>query len=209
MLYRESAQTGPGAPASPQRLTRRPVGGGSPEMVLEEPAGVDWGFLCPVRPGSSCVLSQREGKDRVFYLLDPIRGKGSQLGKIEVSEARVEAWNISPDGSRLALVDDNKYQGQVEVLTLADHAWHEVAVEPGWGDLQSIAWAMDGKSFFATVWRPDSFNLVYITSSGKVKPLISNGRRQWMINPLPAPNGKYLAFQAQTWDSNVWMLENF
>ena len=178
-------------------------------MMLEEPAGVDWGFLCPVRPGSPCVLSQREGKDRVFYLLDPIRGKGSQLGKIEVSEARVEAWNISPDGSRLALVDINKYQGRVEVLTLADHAWHEVAVEPGWGDLQSIAWAMDGKSFFATVWRPDSFNLVYIASSGKVKPLISNGRRQWMINPLPAPNGKYLAFQAQTWDSNVWMLENF
>jgi Tol biopolymer transport system component/predicted Ser/Thr protein kinase len=209
MLYRESAQTEPGAPPSPQRLTRRPVGGGSPEMVLEEPAGVDWGFLCPVRPGSSCVLSQREGKDRVFYLLDPIRGKGSQLGKIEVSEARFEAWNISPDGSRLALVDDNKYQGRVEVLTLADHAWHEVAVEPGWQDLQSIAWAMDGKSFFATVWGPDSFNLVYITSSGKVKPLISNGRRQWMINPLPAPNGKYLAFQAQTWDSNAWMLENF
>jgi Tol biopolymer transport system component len=209
MLYGESAQTEPGAPPSPSRLMRRPVGGGSPEMVLEEPAAVDWDFWCPVRPGSPCVLSQREGKDLVFYLLDPVRGRGSQLGKIEISGARFVWWNVSPDGSRLAVVDAVKYEGRVEVLTLSDHAWHEVAVEPGWEDLQSIAWAVDGKSFFATVWRPDSFNLVYITSSGKVKPLIRNGRRQWMINPLPAPNGKYLAFQAQTWDSNAWMLDNF
>ena len=209
LLYGESAQTEPGALPSPIRLMRRPVGGGSPEMMLEEPAAAEPSFWCPIRPGSSCVLSRREGKDLVFYQLDPVRGKGNQLGKIEVFESRFGGWNISPDGSQLALVDEDKYKGRVEVLTLADHAWHEVAVEPGWQDLQSIAWAVDGKGFFATVWRPDSFNLVYITFSGKVKPLIQNGRRQWMINPLPAPNGKYLAFQAQTWDSNVWMLENF
>jgi serine/threonine protein kinase len=42
-----------------------------------------------------------------------------------------------------------------------------------------------------------------------VKPLIRNGHRQAMGNPLPSPDGKYLAFQAQTWDSKVWMLEDF
>jgi dipeptidyl aminopeptidase/acylaminoacyl peptidase len=109
----------------------------------------------------------------------------------------------------LALVDEAKYGGEIKVLTLSDHAWHEVSVEPGWGHLQSIAWGMDGKGFFATVWRPDSFNLVYITSAGKVKPLVRNGHRQWMVNPLPSPDGKYLAFEAQTWDANVWVLENF
>ena len=209
MLYREWTQTEPGAPRSPRRLMRRPVGTGSPEMMLEEPAAVKLSYWCPVRPGSPCVLGQREGKDLVFYPLDPVRGKGSQLGKIEVSETPYAWWNISPDGSRVALVDEAKYGGKIKVLTLSDHAWHEVSVEPGWGYLQSIAWAMDGKGFFATVWRPDSFNLVYITSAGKVKPLVRNGHRQWMVNPLPSPDGKYPAFEAQTWDANVWMLENF
>jgi hypothetical protein len=56
---------------------------------------------------------------------------------------------------------------------------------------------------------PDSFDLLHVTLAGKVKLLVRNRHRQWMVNPLPSPDGKYLAFQAQTWDSNVWMLEGF
>jgi Tol biopolymer transport system component len=207
LLYTESAYAAPGAPPVPHRLMRRPAGGGSAEMVLEEPAGKDWGYECPRTTGSSCVLRELEGKQCNFYSLDPVRGKGRPLGKIEVSEEW--DWALSPEGSRLALVDQNKYRGRVEVLNFSDGSWHDLSVEPEWGFLQSIAWAADGKSFYATVWRPDSFNLVYITPDGKVKPLIRNGHRQWMINPLPSPDGKHLAFAAQTWDANVWMLENF
>ena len=77
----------------------------------------------------------------------------------------------------------------------------------------SLAVVLAGLASGLFVWhrvgtRPDSFNLVCTTCAGKVKPLLRNGHRQWMINPLPSPDGKYLAFQAQTWDSNVWMLEN-
>jgi serine/threonine protein kinase/Tol biopolymer transport system component len=209
LLYAESAYTAPGAPPGPERLMRRPAGGGSAEMVLEEPAGKQWQYACPLKSGSPCVLGEREGKVEYFYSLDPGRGKGPQLGKIEVSETDMSGWALSPDGSRLALVVEYKYRGRVELLNLEDGAWHELAVEPYWGGLQSIAWAVDGKGFYATVWRPDSFNLVYLTLAGKVKPLLRNGHRQWMYGPLPSPDGKYLAFQAQTWDSNVWMLEGF
>ena len=97
----------------------------------------------------------------------------------------------------------------MEVLTLSDRAWHEVSGEPGWGDFQSIAWAADGNGFFVTSNLPESKNLLHVTLTGEVKPLLHYDRRQWMINPLPSPNGKYLAFQATTWDSNVWMLEGF
>ena len=208
MLYAESTLAGPGAPPSEARLMRRPAAGGSPEMVLEEPAGMLWEFRCPLKPGSSCVLSQKEGKDLVFYSLDPVRGKGERLEKMEVSAASFLSWNVSPDGSRLALVD-LKYKGRIEVLTFSDRAWHEVSAESGWGDLTSVAWAADGKGFFVASWLPDSFNLLHVTLTGKVKPLLRNAHRQWMDSPLPSPDGKYLAFQAQTWDSNVWMLENF
>ncbi len=38
---------------------------------------------------------------------------------------------------------------------------------------------------------------------------VRNGHRQWMASPLASPDGKWLAYQAHTWDGNVWMLESF
>jgi Tol biopolymer transport system component len=207
LLYGESPTATPGAPPAPSRLMRRPVGGGSPEMVLEEPGGAQWDFACPAKPGSSCVLRQKEEKDYVFYSLDPVRGRGEQLGRVEVSYGT--GWNISPDGSRLALVDPHKYHGRIEVLTVRGHSWRELSTDPGWGDFQSIAWSADGKGFFVTSWLPNSFNLLHVTLGGKVNPLLRNGHRQFMSNPLPSPDGKWLAFQGETTDSNVWLLEGF
>jgi DNA-binding winged helix-turn-helix (wHTH) protein len=210
MLYRESAPILPGVPASPSRLMRRPVAGGSPEMVLEEPGDLSWDYRCPVKPSSSCVLSRHEGKDLVFYRLDPTRGRGEPLGKIEVAPTRVAEWNIAPDGSRLALVGGmDMYQGRIEVLTFRDHAWREVSVETGWGIFQSVSSTADGEGFFVTSWLPDSFNLLHVTPAGKVSPLLRNAGVQWMFDPLPSPDGKHLAFLAETYYVNVWMLENF
>jgi len=42
-----------------------------------------------------------------------------------------------------------------------------------------------------------------------VKLLLHNGLSRWLHNPLPSPDGKYLSFSAQTWDSNIWMVDNF
>ena len=56
---------------------------------------------------------------------------------------------------------------------------------------------------------PESFDLISVTLSGKVQPLLNNAHKQWMARPMASPDGKHLAFQAQTWDSNVWMIANF
>ena len=63
------------------------------------------------------------------------------------------------------------------------------------------------KGFFVTSYLPDSFNLLHVTPGGKVNPLVRNGHRQWLTSPVPSPDGRHLAFQAQSWDSNVWILE--
>jgi Tol biopolymer transport system component len=60
--------------------------------------------------------------------------------------------------------------------------------------------------FLTTVY-PAS--LVHVTLSGKVKRLLKSAHRQWMNRPRPSPDGKYLAFQALTVESNIWLLENF
>jgi hypothetical protein len=80
LLYAERARTGPGAPASPYRLMRRPVAGGSPEPILEHPAIGGWGFGCPPNPRAGCVLTLDEGKDMVSTGLILHGAKGSGLG---------------------------------------------------------------------------------------------------------------------------------
>ena len=209
LLYWESA--GGEAPDGKTRLMRQEVEGGPAETVLEAASHEQrHTFSCSSNPHAivPCVVSLNEGSDLVFYAVDPLRGKGNRLGKIEVFGA-YEDWGLSPDGSSVALVDADKYDGRIEVLNLANGSWHEIAVGPGGEHLQSIAWAADGKSFYATPHSPYLYNILHITLEGKVQKLLDSGRPQWMVSPLPSPDGKYLAFDAQTWDSNVWMIDNF
>jgi WD40 repeat protein len=145
-----------------------------------------------------------EGAHLVFASLDPLRGKGVEVGRIECPDCW-NSWNISPDGSSLALVTDT---GQINVFSIRSRRWHQITLEPRWKVLQYVAWGADGKSLYATCWSADSFDLIHVTLTGKVTPVFHNGHRLWMANLAPSPDGKYLAFEAGTSDSNVWLLEN-
>ena len=171
-------------------------------------------FRCRYNPKASspCVLALREGKDLVFYSLDPILGRGSRLGKIEVASSDwARGWDLSPDGSHVALVDPHKYGGRIEVLTLSDGTCHELSPELQGHDLYSIGWAADGKSFLAVSRLRDSLDLLHVTLAGKVQTMLSpeGYQNQFLRGPLASPDGRYLAFKAQTWDGNVWMIDNF
>jgi len=210
ILYWESARPDGKAPPSSVRLMRQPAAGGSPELVLEIPYSEEAGpeLSCPQKREKPCVLSTRQGQSLVFYALDPVRGKGDALSKIETARNDISDWGVSPDGSQLAMLDDN-HRDRIEILTFSNRTLHEIAVDPGWGYYLSVAWAVDGKGLFLTTQLPDSFDLVHVTISGKVTLLLNNAQRQGMFEPLPSPDGKYLAFGAMTIDSNVWLLENF
>jgi DNA-binding winged helix-turn-helix (wHTH) protein/Tol biopolymer transport system component len=200
ILYHDHVPSSSQADASSQRLMRLPVAGGSPEQVLELPAASSFEYRCPLKAGS-CVLSQKQGRELLFYSLDPVRGKGRLLGKTDRWAPRLLswAWDVSPDGSRVAVVSSGN-----NILTLANGAWHEIPVDARWGT-EYIAWTADGEGFLAT---SDKLDLLHITTAGKVNVLMHNDRAQWPAWPVPSPDGKYLAFQAQTNDFNAWMIEN-
>ncbi len=213
-LYVEWTPTALGAPPTPDRIMRRPVAGGSPEKVLQEPGGDTqglyvWEYKCPLRPGSPCVLGEKNGNDLNFYSFDPVRGKGKQLAKAVVRPFFGWDWDVSPDGSRLALIGSAGHDFRIDLLNFSDSTWHETPLERPLGLLGSIAWAADGKGFFLTSWQNNSNDLLHVTLAGKIEPLIRNGYRQGIGKLLPSPDGKYLAYQGNTTDSNVWMLENF
>ncbi len=214
ILFRETRHRLGNEDASPARLMRRPAAGGPAETVLqEEPADLQWSYECGTRPGSSCVLSELEKPKQttvVFYSLDPLRGKGAKLGQFShlADWSGHSGWSLSPDGKRIAYVTK---QGHIEIMSLDDRIWREISLPASWQQLQTAAWAADGKSLFVTCWEPDSSDLLQVRLNGRVTRLLHNGRSQWqwVANPLPSPDGKYLALQVRAWDSNVWMLENF
>jgi hypothetical protein len=157
------------------------------------------------------VIDGWEGKSPIsllFNALDPMKGKGELLGKIAVDRAWIVGWGLSPDGLQVAVVD-HSHKDRIEVLNLSTHAWREVTVEPGHGDFHDVPWAADGISFFITTVLPESFNIFRVGLSGKVELLLTNPRTQSINRPRPSPDGKHLAFQTDTIESNVWMLENF
>jgi len=210
ILYWESHPQGDAHPLS-RRVMRQSTTGGQPETVFEIPylEAQDSGFTCPWKSGNPCVLGERKENNFIFYAFDPALGRRDLLGKIESQRGGgAGQWSVSPDGSQVAFVDFS-HKDRIEVLSLSTLAWHEILVEPGWGLFQSMAWAADGKGFFVTTWLPDSFNLIHVNMLGKVRQLLATAHRQTLVFPRPSPDGKYLAFQSQTWDSNVWLLENF
>jgi Tol biopolymer transport system component len=208
ILYRESERAKPGASPAPVRLMRRRVDGGPSEEVLEQPSEIVWDYGCGTKENSPCVLSQTEGSDVVLYFLDPLRGKGLRIGKIETPVWSYTAvWALSPDGSHLAFVTE---AGRVRILSLDGRTPpKELSLGPTVPRLQSVTWSASGQGLFGTCLCPGSHDLIYVSLTGTVSRLLENGHRQWMINPLPSPDGKHLAFEAQTWDSNVWMIDDF
>ena len=96
-----------------------------------------------------------------LYFLDPMRPKGKPLGNAEVGE-RMD-WDVSPDGSRLALIGLAQHDGQIEVLTFSDGTWHEISPEPSLGLPFFIAWVADGKGLFVASWDNNSRNLLHVT----------------------------------------------
>ena len=195
-------------------LMRKPSGGGAAEKVLDvKDVAVDW-FYCSSNPRakSPCILGLLEGSAIVFYSLDPIKGKGSRLGRIAIaSPSWQRGWDFSPDGSRVALVDEHKYGERIVILTLADGTWHEIVGESAKNNPRAagnegtmfaqIAWAADGKSLFVETRIGDSSNLLNVDLDGKEHPLLANEsvQNRAIVMPLPSPDGKYLAFAASAW----------
>ena len=198
-----------------RRLMHRAVAGGSPEPLFQTPQAVSpvGAFYCASSPNAvvPCVFGVQEGKELAFYSLDPVRGQGARLGAIRVSNLLSDlSWSVSSDGSRVVLVDKDSYSGKIEVLNLLDGTRSQVPLDAGAGRLECVATTADGKSFLVTTLVGGSSRLALVSPSGKVQFLLSSGGlRQFASSPMPSPDGKYLAFQAQTRDSNLWMIDNF
>jgi Tol biopolymer transport system component len=205
------------------RLMRRPVGGGSSELILEakglpgsaqtsyrvvlptmtgQPA-----FRCPSQAGPSCVLSEAGPHEVVFYSFAPLPGAGkSEIFRIEASDPNALTWDLSPDGSRIAYAEFTWRSASIHVRELRANTTRDIALK-GMTELSTLSWSADGKSFFATTFALTGSSLFHVTLDGKYRVLYKGAKE--VEGARPSPDGRYLAFGDVVSASNVWLVEGF
>ena len=156
-------------------------------------------------------MSELEDRQLVFFDLDPVKGRGEEIARIAGYQGFEPAWDLSPDGARVAIADHGQGKGEIRILNLADR---KVTVLPvgdrKWQSLQQIRWAADGKSLFAHAQSASSFALLSVDAKGNSRVLHEiPGGAGWVDNIVPSPDGRSLAFTKRTYVNDVMLLENF
>lgn len=204
------------------RLKRVPVSGGQPEVVFSVAgypgtarvpgdrrftlgAAGHPRFRCPSAGQAPCVLSELVHRQVVFTAFDPVGGRKGELARIDTDPSIYTFWDLSPDGRWIAFGARDEASGRLQLLPLAGQAPREISAG-GFTHLEFVAWAPDGKALFATGWASNGAPLLRVSLDGETQLLYKGG--YYVENPVPSPDGRYLAFGEVTLESNAWVIEN-
>jgi Tol biopolymer transport system component len=186
------------------RLMRVRMSGGPPELVLEARG---WFYhSCSTHPGGLCVVAERtpDGKF-VFTSFDPLKGRGPEVTTIDTIPL---GWNLSPDGSRLAVVTGKgDPTNRIQIFSVPGGALRELTV-PGWTGFGNLNWLADGKAMIISNEALHGSTLLYVDLEGHAHPV---WQQRASVGPyaVASRDGRYLAISADAKNSNIWMLENF
>jgi len=193
--------------ASGIHLLRVPIAGGAPQPVLDASAGAQ--FRCPSQPGRDCILSEEKNGRRqlIFTAFETVRGRKGEVAKMEHETTASPQWDLSPDGTKLALVGLEDQKNHIRIVDLGSSSTRELIVPLISAQLLDIAWTRDGTGFFVSTSSARESLLLHITLKGQVHELWKG--HSPLSTPVPSPDGKHLAFAISSQNSNAWMLEFF
>ena len=188
----------------PFQLMRVSSSAGIPQEVeLGEPLDE---FVCALGPGTRCVLrSTRPGKDRTYYELDAVKGKGRELAQIRWSYEILGDWAISPDGTQIAIPNHDGSDAQIRVVTFGarpDDSQEREVILPGVSNLRGLIWTADGRGWFVSVDTTVGSQMLYARLDGQFKAL--GDIQGWVV---PSPDGHKVAFLNAILATNAWMID--
>ena len=220
ILYLAWPKTSAGAPPEKGKLMRMPAAGGPPQTVFEvkgypgsAQAPRELGtrvlstngypdFRCGRRAGSACVVAESEGSQLVFYGFDPARESRTEVARVPVQGSSF--WDLSPDGSRIALGELGR-RDRIRIVTAGAGMAREVAVK-GFRIMASIGWSADGSGFFIAGTAPEGGAVIrHASEDGRSQMLYQADA--WLERPMASADGRYLAFGQATSSNNVWTVE--
>jgi serine/threonine protein kinase/Tol biopolymer transport system component len=190
-----------------QTVMRAPLGGSGEPLFEVSPGEASLELRCPTRPGRPCVIGRMHDQDLIFYELDPMKGQGQELARTVVGHpGSWMLWNLSHDGTQIAVSNSEKLQDSVRIIDLKNHTQRDLPVAVS---VEGICWSFDGRGLYITGQTAREFMLVWLDLAGKSKILINKGHIPWFINPAASPDGRTLVYSQQFSDNNIFLLEHF
>ena len=165
-----------------------------------------FGHDCSVGFQGLCLVAEQtpDLKHCIFTAFDPVKGRGQEVARVDTQPL---GWDLSPDGSRLAMVTDEQGERRVRIVSLPSGATHNLDVK-GMSGMFFLRWSADGEGMFISDESPRGQTLLYLDLHGNAHPVWKqSGSLRYFA--VPSPNGRFLALSDFTQNSNVWMIENF
>jgi Tol biopolymer transport system component len=190
----------------PCKLMRVPLEGGSSEQVLTR--YVPFSVRCAQLPARPCVMMERELRQLVFSRLDPVLGVQEVLAREPAALGlQVYNWDLSPDGSMIALALNNASGSVVRTIDLGKKIVQDAALT-GSPIIQSLDWSPDSTGWYISSPAADGAVLTFVRRTGEVIKLRNQpgSLTSWAV---PSHDGKRLAILEWTVTSNAWMIDNF
>jgi eukaryotic-like serine/threonine-protein kinase len=206
--------------AQPVSLMKIRTTGGAPRLVLTSALGADPGFRCARDPAGLCFLAEvtPDHTELVFTEVDPMSGRRGERARFGIGPSRSSQydWDVSPDGSRIAILKQS--EATITLLSLIDNSSRHISVRAG-PKLYSLDWNAGGDGLFVSALVNGGSALLHLDLNGDAQKLwyVEGGIRRpgdLFLPPLaphavPSPDGRHLAIQSQTVSANIWLLENF
>ena len=195
-----------GGSSTPAQLMRVPLTGGPPQLVLT--SNFDW-YGCSRSPSSLCVISERT-PDRQHLILtafDPVKGRGHELTRFNTDPPAEYHWDISPDGTRIAVLKDDS-QGPIRILSLKGQVLQEITLNAWRFGSVGFDWASDGQGLIICSPTPRGSTLLHVDLHGNVHALWEQEGSTQAFG-ISSPDSRHLAIYGALSNSNIWMMEGF
>jgi Tol biopolymer transport system component/DNA-binding winged helix-turn-helix (wHTH) protein len=190
----------------PVRIMRVSGSGGPPQEVVRAAGTTD--FRCARAPATLCVLDEVNGDQTVFTSFDPVKGRGHEVFREKSRDTFGGGiFDLSPDGSRLAITQSRSQGGSIRLESLSDRTSSDLVVK-GWNRLLEIEWAPDGRGLYVASDMPQGSAVLYVDLHGQAR-LLWQQRGNIGTCGRPSPDGRFLAIASRSTNANAWMIENY
>jgi Tol biopolymer transport system component len=163
-------------------------------------------FRCAAQSGAGCVLRTTANGQFIFHELDPVRGERRELARTAWSPTLTGDWDLSPDGSQVAIPNHDPHDARIRLLSLHGRTAgqkEKTITLGGPKNLSSISWSADGKGWYVSARVGSAIALLYANFQGQTRELLTSARPSFVV---PSPDGRHLVFPEDIVSSNVWLV---
>jgi serine/threonine protein kinase/Tol biopolymer transport system component len=179
---------------------------GAPNLALTAPT---YGSpRCARSPSTVCAIAELalDGKQLIFTAFDPVKGRGRELTRSNLDPTLHYTWNLSPDGTSIAVLEGS--EGRIRILPLTGQQPQEVVVK-GWDNVQTLDWAADARSLFISSYTERGSVLLHVDLKGNARALWQQKGSHHAVWAVPSPDNRHVAMSGRSGNHNVWVIENF